>query len=94
MIPPLNGDQFVALAVQNPTQGQVSVTFQNQTTGAQSSFVLPAGGRLMEDVPTLLGGVPAGTGEVVTVNATSAIQILGINGDDNAGVVTPFLPAF
>ena len=93
-IPALNGNQFVALAVQNPTQGQVSVTFQNQTTGAQSSFVLPVGGRLMEDLPTLLGGEPAGTGDVVTVNATSAIQILGINGDDSAGVVTPFLPAF
>ena len=93
-LPALTSTQFVALALQNPTLGSVSVTFQDQTTGAQSSFILPAGGRLMEDVATLLGGAIVNTGDVVTVTATSAIQILGINGDENLGVVTPFLPAF
>jgi len=93
-VPALTSTQFVALALQNPTQGPVSVTFLNQATGAQSSFVLPSGGRLMEDVSTLLGGSVVNTGDVITVTATSAIQILGINGYEDQGVVTPFLPIF
>jgi hypothetical protein len=87
-----DGD-FVALAVQNPTLGPVVVTFQLQSTGATSTVLLPSGGRVMDELSALVGGVvPAG--DVVTVTATSGVQILGIYGSDARGEVIPFLPAF
>ena len=35
-----------------------------------------------------------GAGDVVTVTATSGVQILGLQGDENAYTITPFLPGF
>ncbi len=84
---------FVAVAVQNPSTGPVSVTFQVQSTGATASVVLPAGGRIMEELSALLG-TAVGPNDVVTINATSAVQILGLSGNEIAGIITPFLPTF
>ena len=86
--------QFTALAVQNPSQGPVVVTFQLQSTGATTTVLLPSGGRVMDDLSSLLGGASVGVGDVVTVTATSGVQILGLQGDENAGTITPFLPGF
>jgi hypothetical protein len=86
--------QFVALAVQNPNPGPVSVTFQLQSTGATTSIVLPSGGRIKDELGALLGGLSVNAGDVVKVNATAGVQILGLIGDENATTVTPFLPTF
>lgn len=86
--------QFIALAVQNPSQGPVVVTFQLQSTGATTTVMLPAGARVMDDLSSLLGGASVAAGDVVTVTATSGVQILGLQGDENAYTVTPFLPGF
>ncbi len=93
-VPALAPGQFVGFAVQNPTAGAVAVTFLLESTGATSSIVLPSGARVMDDLATLLG-VPALTaGDVVTVTATSGVQILGLNADESNATVTPFLPVF
>jgi hypothetical protein len=34
------------------------------------------------------------TGDSVLINATAAVQILGLHADEVAGTVTPFLPVF
>lgn len=92
-IPALSGNQFIALAVQNPNPGPVSVSFQLQSTGATTNIVLPSGGRIMDELGALLGGVNLSTGDVVSVSATAGVQILGLMGDESATTVTPFLPA-
>jgi hypothetical protein len=56
--------------------------------------MLPSGSRVMDELSVLLGGIPVTAGDVVNVTATSGVQILGLSGDDAAGTVTPFLPAF
>jgi hypothetical protein len=92
--PALASGQFVALAIQNPSPGPVVVTFQLRSSGAATSVHLPSGGRIMDDLSVLLGGVNIPANDVVTITATSAVQILGLLGDETAGTVTPFLPAF
>lgn len=93
-LPALGAGQFTALAVQNPTPGPVAVSFQLQRTGASTIVQLPSGGRVMDDLSALLGGAPLSAGDIVTVTATSAVQILGMQADTAAAAVTPFLPAF
>lgn len=93
-LPAMTPGQFTALAVQNPTAGPVVVTLQLQRTAATTTVMLPSCGRVMDDLSTLLGGAAVGPGDVVTVTATSGVQILGLNGDANAFTVAPFLPAF
>jgi hypothetical protein len=88
------GNNFTALAVQNPTQGPVAVTIVDQTTNATGTIVLQPGQRAMDEIAALLGGTAVLPGDTITVMSTSAIQILGLLCDDNAGTVTPFLPAF
>lgn len=90
----LDPGQFLALAIQNPTAGPVAVTFYHQQSGKSATITLPSGGRLLEDVQVLLGGVVLSVGDTVTVSATSAVQMLGIKGDENLGTLAPFLPVF
>lgn len=92
-LPALTHGDFVALAVQNPSLGPVVVTFQLQSTGAAATVLLPAGGRIMDELSALLG-TSVGAGDSVIVTATSGVQMLGINGNDYAATITPFLPAF
>jgi hypothetical protein len=93
-LPAMASGQYTALAVQNPTAGPVVVTFQLQRTGATAMVMLPSGGRIMDDLSVLLGGTEVGAGDMVTVTATSGVQILGLNCDDSSYTATPFLPAF
>jgi|SRR5579859_4569877 len=90
---PLNGPgQFTALAIQNPGTMPVTLTMTIQSSGATTMVTLPSGGRLMDEISAILGGANLLEGDVVTVNATSAVQIIGINADENTGTVIPFLP--
>lgn len=86
--------QFTALAIENPTTGPVVVNFELRSTGAMSSVLLPSCTRIMDTLPVLLGGAAVNAGDSVIVTATSAVRILGLQGDEIAGTVTPFLPAF
>jgi hypothetical protein len=93
-LPAFSNGQFMGLAVQNPTAGPVVVTFRLESTGAIGTVQLPSGGRIMDDLATLLGGASLGAGDIISVMATSGIQILGLQGDENLGTVTPFVPDF
>jgi hypothetical protein len=47
----------------------------------------------MDDLSALLGcAIPAG--DVVAISATSAVQMVGLYGDEAQGTVTPFVPSF
>ena len=93
-VPALAPGQFTAIAVQNPTPGPVAVTFYLSRTGDTATVLLPSCGRLMDDLSVLLGGVALNAGDSVSITATSSVQILGIQGDENAQTVAPFLPTF
>lgn len=93
-LPALAAGQFAALAVQNPTAGPVAVSFRLERTAATNIVQLPSGARIMDDLSSLLEGATLEPGDVVTVTATSGVQILGMYGDANAGAIMPFLPAF
>lgn len=86
--------QFAAVAVQNPNPGPVMISFTLQSSGATTSIVLPSGGRVMDELSALLGGASIAAGDSVTVSATAGVQILGMNGDEIQGKLTPFLPVF
>jgi hypothetical protein len=85
--------QFTAVALQNSNPGPVSVQFQLQSTGATATFMIPSGGRLVDDLAAILG-TAVSPGDRVTVSSTAGIQILGIAADPDAQVLTPFLPTF
>lgn len=93
-LPALGSGQFMALAVQNPTPGPVSVCFYHQQSGAIATVVLPSGGRIMDELSALFNGLKLQPGDIVTINATSAVQMLGIAGDETAGTLKPWLPQF
>ncbi len=84
---------FIALAIQNPTAGPVVVTFHHDQSGITTSVTLPSCGRVVEDLAKLLG-MSLSAGDTVTVTSTAAVQIVGINGNEIAQTVSPFLPAF
>jgi hypothetical protein len=93
-LPAMSSGQYVALAVQNPTQGPAVVTFLVNGTNTMTTVVLPSGGRVMDEITALLGGMALGADDTVTISATTGVQILGLTCDENAGTVTPFLPVF
>ncbi|MBZ5603860.1 MAG: hypothetical protein LAO79_16300, partial [Acidobacteriia bacterium] len=92
-VPALAAGQFAAIAIQNPTPGPVVVTFQVQSTGATTTFTLPFGGRIVDEISSLVGSA-LNAGDSVTVTSTSGVQILGLLGDETQGTVEPFLPVF
>ena len=84
--------QFTAVALQNSNPGPISVQFQLRSTGAAATFVIPPGGRLMDDVATIFG-TAVSPGDIVTISSTAGVQIVGIAADPDAQVITPFVPA-
>ncbi len=87
-------DKWVALALQNPNPGPVVVTIAAPDQNVSSAVTLPSGGRLVDTLSALVPGAHIQAGETVTVTSTSMIQIMGINGDENAKTLTPFVPVF
>ena len=57
-------------------------------------IVLKSGDRVMDDLSFLLNGALLNPGDVVSPVSTTALQILGLRGDDVAQTVMPFLPVF
>jgi len=85
--------QFTAIAVQNPNPSPVTVSFHVQSSGATTTFTLPFGARIMDEVSSIVG-TALSAGDTVTVSASAAVQILGLQGDETKGTVQPFLPVF
>ena len=92
-VPALAPGQFAAMAIQNPSTGPATVTLRVQSTGAITSFTLPSGGRIMDEISTLVSATVA-AGDSVVVSSTAPVQMLGLIDDEPQGVVTPFLPVF
>jgi len=93
-LPSLGEKQFLAIALQNPSQGPLVVSLFHERTGRLVSLPLPSGGRIMDDLSVLFTGINLQTGDVITMNATSGVQILGITGDELAVTLKPWLPSF
>ena len=93
-LPAMGAGQFMGLAVQNPTVGPVVVTFYNQRTGASSSVTLPSAGRIVDDLGALMNGLSLQPGDVISVNSTSGVQMIGFTGDEVAYTLKPWLPQF
>lgn len=92
-VPALTPGQFAAIAVQNPATTPVQLTLQVKNTGASITFMLPVGGRVMDEMTALLG-TALNPGDAVVLTASAPVQILGLTGDELQGTVAPFLPAF
>lgn len=92
-MPVLAATQFLALAVQNPLSYPVSVSFNNQRTGQTVFVSLPFAGRLMDDIAGIFNAPPQ-AGDVITINATAGVQMLGLTGDEAVYTLKPWLPQF
>lgn len=89
--------QYIAFALQNPNPGPVVVTLNlthSDSSVTSSAIVLPSGARIMDDIAALLNLPGIQAGDRFSLFSTSAIQILGLTVDENAGTVIPFLPTF
>ena len=93
-LPALGVGQFMALAVQNPSPGPAVVSLYHQRTGTLASVSLPSGGRIMDELSALFNGLNLQPGDIISINATSAVQILGMTGDETAMTLKPWLPQF
>ena len=93
-VPALPAGQFMGLAVQNPSMGPAIVSFYNQRTGASSSVFLPSGGRIVDELGALMNGNTVQPGDVISINATSGVQIVGFTADEIAWTLKPWLPQF
>jgi hypothetical protein len=86
---------FVGVAVQNqaafPTQVQIALQTA-ATVVATTAIALPPRAELSRALSELFPGVTAGADTVVTVRASSPVQILGLLGDTVASSVLPVLP--
>ena len=90
----LPAGQFMGLAVQNPSPGPAVVSFYNQRTGATSSVFLPSGGRIVDELGALMNGNSPQAGDVISINATSGVQIIGFTADEINWTLKPWLPQF
>jgi len=95
--PTLRPPVFSGLALQNMTAGSVQVQLELYSQQGQllttRSVTLAANNRLVRDYAELFPGYTASTGTVVHVHSSAAIQMLGLLGNDDLGVVQPVAPA-
>ncbi len=88
------GQQFTALALQNPRAGAVEVTVEMQSVAGETiglmTVPLPGLSKFTRDLAELFPNAPA---QAVAVRITSsrAIQMLGLLGDDATGDVVPVI---
>ena len=88
------GQQFTALALQNPGLDEVEVTVEmlaatGETLGTVS-LPLPALSKITRDLTELFSNPPAGA-SVVHITPSRPIQMLGLLGDDATGNVVPVI---
>lgn len=88
--------KFLGLALQNPGAATATVSVQLLSAGsvvASGSFALPPRTELLREASELLTGVIPLPGNVLQVTSGAPVQMLGLQGDEAAGSVTPLLPA-
>jgi hypothetical protein len=95
-IPQLAGNQYQAVAVQNPTMGEVTVGVAlyaaDGTLIHQTSTPLASRNRLTLEVSELLDGVAPPAGSSVVVTASAPIDAIALLCDEGVGTIVPSLP--
>jgi hypothetical protein len=90
--PLLNPDYFTAIAIQNPNAADAVVTVEaHAADGAltgSTALTLPAGGRISREASELFGAVLP-TGAYLRVKSASAVQAMGLLGNDVTHTVAP-----
>lgn len=92
-VPSMQNAQFSAIALQNPNPGPISVTLGIAATGESRGIYMPSQSRLLEDLSVLFGR-QLQPGEVISIVATSPIQMVGILGDSSASTLVPLLLSY
>jgi hypothetical protein len=89
-----NGQQFTALALQNPTPAAVNVTVEMQSAAGETlgsmSLPVPALSKITRDLTELFANPPAGA-VAVHITSIQPIQMLGLLGDDATSKVLPVI---
>jgi hypothetical protein len=89
-----SGQQFTALALQNPSNSAVNVTLEMESaTGdvlGTTSLPLPALSKMTRDLAELFANAPAGA-VAVRITPSQPIQLLGLLGDDATSNVVPVI---
>lgn len=96
-LPAQSAGIYAALALQNPNPGPAVATLNlTHADGSLSTatVLLASGNKLVDDLAAILGIPSILQGDQLNVLCTAPIQMLGLAVDENAGTVTPFLPAF
>ena len=90
--------QWQGLALQNPQSrsgsSQALPHLASQPPDSAISILLPSGGRIADSLTALLNGASVQPGDTVQLNSTAPVQIMGLNGDDQAETLAPFVPSF
>jgi hypothetical protein len=88
----VNSNYFTALALQNPNSSAATVTVEaHASDGSLTGSVvvsLPSGMRIARELSEWFGA-PLATGAYLHVVSPSAVQMLGMLGNDSTGVVQP-----
>jgi hypothetical protein len=73
----------------------VTLTLQSATSGAlaTSTVSLPPRTEIERAITEMFPGISTPADAVLTVSATSPVQMLGISGDEVAGTALPVLPS-
>jgi hypothetical protein len=91
---PTSFSRFTGLAIQNPNLSPTSVTISLYSAShnllGSSTFVIPSGCRMMNEVSELAQGAAAAPGSYAVVSSTAPVQAFGFNADDASGMVLPF----
>ena len=94
--PSSNESQYAALALQNPTPGDVTVGIALYDAGGalvyQSARTLESQHRLAMELSELLDGVTPPPGSSVVVSASAPIDAIGLLCDEGSWTVSPSLP--
>lgn len=88
---------FAAVALQNPgpSTAQVTLTLQSPSSGplATATLSMPPRTEIAREVSEIFPGAAPAADAVLSVSASSPVQLLGIAGDEVAGTVLPVLPS-
>jgi hypothetical protein len=95
-IAPLAGNQYAALALQNPTLNDVAIAValiaQDGTPLHQSTLTLAARNRVALELSELLDGVAPPANASVVVTASAPIDAIALLCDEGAWTIAPMLP--
>jgi hypothetical protein len=95
VFPAVSPSGFMGVALQNPGTAPATITIQLRTASAvvaTTSLTLPPLTEVSRAVSELFATRPS-TANVLSISASTPVQMLGLLGDSTAGTVTPVLPS-